>query len=296
MPMTNATPKVGHKNSQKESETVVANKFLSLLNDGWTISDDNSESPDFVLTKGMRTVGLELTSYREQGAHNEADSRDCQLCQFIGDSWHKDTSVNHFQLALSYRESNDRFLLPKKCCWNELLDEVRLLARSLVHSDEPIQFSFDLFEDTDEKFEQFVARQGRSCLPAKDYPILCRHFRRVVLRYHPNVVADKPTTSLSTRWTGADTSELQRVLESKIKKAKEYRSNLPANAELWLLIHNDGWPMSANISIDSILKKLLQTAESVLRSSGVFVRAYWLTDALIQGFGSLHSVYPSGVK
>ena len=117
-----------------------------------------------------------------------------------------------------------------------------------------------------------------------------------MLLYHPNVVADKPTTSLSTRWTGADTSELQRVLESKIKKAKEYRSNLPADAELWLLIHNDGWPMSANISIDSILKKLLQTAESVLRSSGVFARVYWLTDALIHGFGSLHSVYPSSVR
>lgn len=279
-------------NDKKAYETRVATKFLSALNEGWRISEDKRERPDFILTNATTIVGLELTRYREQGVHNVLHSRDWQLCEFIYDRWCEDASVNHFDLFLAYRKSNDQIRMPSKTCWSGLLDELRSLVCSLDTPGEPSQFWFDLFEKVDEDFERFLAGQPRRYLNPEDYPLLCRHFYKVVASFCPDLVAGRPCTSLSSRNTGADTTELRRVLDSKIKKVEEYRANLPIDAELWLLIHNDGWPSSAHIANDIILNELLQTAGSILNSSGEFARAYWLTDADVQPSGSLHVVYP----
>ncbi len=278
--------------NQKEYEKTVAENFIAELNDGWRIQNDDSESPDFVLTDGTLTVGLELTGYREQGAHNEAHSRDSEFRQFIYEHWREDATVNRAHLFLAYRKSNDRFVLPKKGCWDALLGELRKFVRALDLSDEPRPLSFDLFEEVDEEFESFLAQRQR-CVPTPDnYPLLCRHFYKIVVSYDPDLVAGQPTTSSDSRHTGADTDELQRVLEAKIKKVSEYRTNLPPDAELWLLIHNDWWPPSAHIANEIIMGDLMTTAQSVLTASGEFARVYWLANAYVRPSGPLYVVYP----
>ncbi len=277
--------------SQKEYEKTVAEKFLAELNDGWRIQNDDSESPDFILTDGTLTVGLELTSYREQGSHNEAFSHDSDFRQFIHEHWCEDATVNHVHLFLAYREVDRRFTLPKKAFWSDLLAEFRALVRSLDLSDEPRPLSFDLFEEVSPDFESFLAQRQR-CVPTPDnYPLLCSHFYRIVLSYDPDLVADRPKTSIDCRATGSDTRELQRVLETKISKVPEYRANLPPGAELWLLIHNDGWPPTAHIANEIIMGELTTTAQTVLAASGEFTRAYWLANAYVQPSGPLHVVY-----
>ena len=283
--------RVAQMSDQKEYEKTVAEKFLAELNDGWRIQGDDSESPDFVLTDGTMTVGLELTGYREQGAHNEAFSRDSEFRQFIYEHWREDATVNHVDLFLAYRKVDRRFTLPKKACWSDLLDELRTLVRSLDTSDEPSRISFDLFEEVDEDFERFLGRRQR-CVPTPDnYPLLCSHFYKVMVSYDPGLVAGPPTTSIDSRNTGADIDELQRVLEAKIKKVPEYRANLPPGAELWLLIHNNGWPSTAHIANEIIMEKLLTTAHSILAASGEFVSVYWFANAYVRPSGPLHVVY-----
>ena len=283
-------------NKQKEYEKRIAKNFLCQLSEGWIISDDKSESPDFVLSDGARTVGLELTSYREQGAHNEADSRDRQLRRFIYDRWCKDEFLNHFHLFLVYRKSNGRFLLPHKNRWNKLSDELRSLVHSLDFDGERNSISIKLLEQADEELEKFLTKHQESFRTVDIYPVLCHHFEKVVVRYYPDLFAGEPSTSASSMNTGADVNEVKRVLNKKIKNVDDYRSNLPKGAELWLLIHSDGWPMTANVSIPSILETLLQTAESILRSSGEFARAYWLNDADTIDQCALYPVYPHRVS
>ena len=75
---------------------------------------------------------------------------------------------------------------------------------------------------------------------------------------------------------------MRRVLNEKIAKVPKYRRNVRAGAEMWLLIHSDGWPMSAHIANNRILERLLREAHSILHESSRFDRAYWLDDAYVR--------------
>jgi len=277
--------------SQKEYECIVASNYLSLLNENVTIIHDSRENPDFLLCSESNKVGLELVSYREQGPRNEVHDHNWKLRRFICDEWIDDITVHHYDVSLIYRMSGDRFLLPKKSCWAGLLYEIKTIAQSLPRLKESARFSIELHEKVDERFVEFLSRRQMHFLVGTEYPILCQHFRKLSLSYHPGLIVGWPCTSASSGNTGADTEELRKILDGKLNKAPSYREAIPSDAELWLLIHSDGWPMSAHIANDIIMNQLIDKANTILRESGEFTRVYWLENAYVQPFGPLHPVY-----
>ena len=265
--------------TRKQYEKRIADEFVRLDGRGWQIVEDDRETPDFILGRDGEVGGLELTSYREQGPHNEAHERDQTLKTFIHDAWLVDNSVNEFSLHLFYRSDIDRgFYLVKKRSLSKVVGELR----GLVHSiDDPVPNDRTRFTFVTGTAAILAKRRGDAILPAEVYPTLSAHFQKVIVTYHPGFRGGHLRTSVSGRHTNADADEIERVLGGKLSKLPEYRANLPDGAPMILLIHSDGWPPSARISNDMIMQRALGAAKltAVTGDAHRFDEVWWLDNA-----------------
>ena len=275
--------------TRKQYEKRIADEFVRLDGRGWQIVEDDRETPDFILGRDGEVGGLELTSYREQGPHNEAHERDQTLKTFIHDAWLVDNSVNEFSLHLVYRSDTDKvFSLVKKRSLSKLVGELR----GLVHSiDDPVPDDRTRFRFVTDAAAILFRRRGDTILRAEDYPTLSAHFGEIIVTYHPGTRLALPNTSVSGRHPRADEDEIKRVLGGKLSKLSEYRADLPDGAPMILLIHSDGWPPSAHISNDIIMQRALEVAR--LAATGEehkFDEVWWLDNAAISLDGKLYPV------
>ena len=264
--------------TRKQYEKRIADEFVRLDGRGWQIVEDDRETPDFILGRDGEVGGLELTSYREQGPHNEAHERDQTLKTFIHDAWLVDNSVNEFSLHLFYRSDIDRgFYLVKKRSLSSVVGELRGLVQSI---DDPVPNDRTRFTFVTDAAAILARRRGDTILCAEDYPTLSAHFGKIIVTHHPGTRLALPNTSVSGRYTKVDVDEIERVLGSKLSKLPEYRANLPNGAPMILLIHSDGWPPTARISNESIMQRALEAAKLALTGEAHrFDEVWWLDNA-----------------
>ena len=277
---------------RKTYERPIAERFIELLGEGWQI-DEARDFPDFHLRRGKELVGLELARYREQGTHNETHDRNWAMCDFIGDHWIEDGSVNHYHLYLSYRNvAKDRISVPRRSEWSAVVEELR---RAVLGTELPADGSYitvAFVTDIDEK--ALALRTHFGVCPARraDYPVLSKHFNEIKLTYQPELVFGRPHTSASARCTAADTDEVHRVIGEHLLKVPGYRGSLPKGAQLWFVIHSDGWPPAAHIANDRIRDELyaVATAAVTAPNNDRFDAVWWLDDAYVRDNGTLHRI------
>ena len=271
----------------------IAEDFLRLHGRGWQIADADRETPDFILANADSQAGLELTSFCEQGPHNEAHARDSALRSFVHDLWLYDDLVNESGIYLHYKKGSDgRFAMPKPNSWPALVGELRALVMSI---DEPLPNRPTRFPFVANMQQQAASRlAGRPVDPmlrAEKFPTISAHFDEVVITNHPGVKLGMPLTSASCRNTAVDGTELKRVLGDKLTKLSDYRANLPGDAPIFLLIHSDGWPPTAHISNDLLMQEALRVARTVVTRPGDdFDEVWWLDNACVGLDGKLYRV------
>lgn len=278
---------------RKTYERTIAERFIKLLGQAWELDDEDRESPDFHLRRGKELVGLELASYREQGPHNKVHSRDWGMRDFIREQWIEDETVNNFYLSLSYRDSDkDRIPVPAKARWPALLNELKTIARNIGPQASGKWLSASFTSRIDEEARRLLQIGGTYLYEKDEYPVLNTHFQEMNLCYESDPVLGRPHTSASGRITGADTGELNRMIGKHLLKVPGYRGSLPKGAQLWLLIHSDGWPPTAHIANDRIRDELHAAATAAVTAPNVdrFDAVWWLDDAYVRGGGTLHRI------
>ncbi len=103
-----------------------------------------------------------------------------------------------------------------------------------------------------------------------------------------DVIVGMPGTSASFHKVYPDAEEVRRTVRKHAEKLPVYRAKLPDGAPVWLLVHSDGWPLSAHIGIDRLMQEAVEVARQVLvQSKHKFDEAWWLDDAVISQDGKL---------
>ena len=281
------------KIDQKTYERTIVEKFIERMEASLEIEDDSAEAPDFILRHGNEVVGLELASYREQGPHNKVHNRDWDMRQFIGNQWIDDEAVNHLHLYLSYLGSDkDHIPVPPKARWPILLKELKAIARHIGPHASGTHISVSFLTEIDQEARRLFQIGGTYLFENDKYPVLSSHFEEIEFRYESDLVFDRPHTSASGRFTGADTGELNRMLGKHLLRVPGYRGSLPNGAQLWLLIHSDGWPPAAHIANDRIRDELYAAARAAVTAPNVdrFDAVWWLDDAHVKDAGTLHRI------
>ena len=277
---------------RKTYERTIAERFIELLGDGWRI-DDARDFPDFHLRRGKELLGLELARYREQGTHNDTHDRNWAMCDFIGDRWIDDESVNNYLLSLSYRSvPKDHIPVPRRSDWPALAKELRRVVLGIEEPADGRYVTVCFVTDIDEKARALRTHFGIRPVRRAEYPVLSKHFDEVTLIYKPEIVFGRPHTSASCRATAADTDEVHRVVGEHLLKVPGYRGSLPKGAQLWLVIHSDGWPPAAHIASDLIKDELYAAATAAVTPPNAdrFDAVWWLDDAYVRDGGTLHRI------
>ncbi len=277
--------------TKDEIERLVAITFRDHLDSNWKILPNHRESPDFLLSNQMSTIGLELTEYRQPGAKDKAVNYDGQFKRFVLNAWIDDPKVNHWSVSLIYRltqagEMNGRYMVPLPQERDSAIEELKELVCIIPtpHDQQMIEV----------RFRQDNLRLANSPYGSRyhwvdevDFPILHKCVESFRFTYHSGLVLGWPRSNLDVGWLGVIESDLIEHVQKKLSKLPDYRRNVPAETEIHLLIWSSGRSVTQRFGPQHIETVRQIVAEEQELGGDQFDAVWWGSDLLMDN-GTKH--------
>lgn len=238
-----------------------------------------------MITRGSELVGLELVAYRSPTPDNERYERDEAFQRTYHDGWLFDSTVSEFSVRVVYeRDSSGRAIVPKPADHPDTIEELKQLVKSFcsgsVGDDQELRFR--PAEAREEIRIVQIAQRAVHFFSADRFPQLARHFSEVSVTHHRGIRLGTLRTDLSSAFVGIDPSVVERILRKKLDAA---RSREGSRHAFWILVHFDGWPLSACVGSEENTNLALEVASKVsvegARDSGVD-QIWWMENTWIE--------------
>ena len=273
------------KDKEYKIELLVANRFCDHLGSNWEILPNHRESPDFLLSNHLSTIGLELTEYRQPGAKNKSVNHNIDFERQVHDAWIGDRKVNHWSVNFIYRltpggEMNGCYKVPCPKERDSVIKELKELVRTIPHPQDQQVIEIRFKEDHPHLVKTRYASRYH-WIDGKDFPVLYEWFESVCLTYDPELVQGWPRSNLDVGWVGVIESVLRKQIQKKLSKLPGYRRRVPAGTEIHLLIWGSGQSVIQRFApqhTETIRRIVVEEQE---RSSDRFDAVWWGPDLLM---------------
>lgn len=239
-------------------------------------------------------IELELARYRTPGRDNERYDYDESFKTYYHDCWLYDERVNQFSVGVVYdRTRSGHAKVPPCQEHGPVVGELKTLVEKC-----PVEWFESNFAvrarpgstnqpiELRRTYDRPDARFSTEC-----FPLLASHFREVALTFHPSIRLGTLGSDLNSAFVGVDIGEVVRLVS---KKLRAVASRAITGRELWLLIHSDGWPLSACVGSDEQLAAALKATRALGESDGRTARVdriWWMNDTLIDSSRRIYSVW-----
>ncbi len=235
--------------------------------------------------------------YRSPTPDNERYERDEAFQSAYRDSWLFDPTVSEFTVRAVYkRDSSGRAIVPRPVDRADTIDELKQLVKSFCSGSHPADHEFR-FRPAKAREETRIVQPGpRAVLSFSQdrFLQLSRHFREVSVTHHAGIRLGTLRSDLSSAFVGIDPSVVGRILRRKLDAARARERSRHA---FWLLIHIDGWPLSAGVGSQQNTNAALEVASEVsaetAQGSGVD-QVWWMENTWIESSRRVTRIWPSG--
>jgi len=252
---------------------------------------------DAIIRVGTKEVALELVGYRQRDPFLKVEHADSELKKAISDELGK-PGIPPLNVRLEWKENSRRT--------GESCPSARQAQVPPVGTEECRQFLSELValarrvsndNSLSGKRIRFGSARAAAQLPAtvctvldkSHFPYLARYCSFVRLTIQECSASPTIGSSADVRHIGLDGTQLREKVDNKIQKAGKYRERAQGRP-IWLVVHCDGWPLSAQLWESDQDRALQIVGECCVQSSGAFERVWWLQDAKLGDSARIYEV------